>query len=248
MAAMLRFTVTNERERQQLQHDTGPIEFGRGPKHGNTMRCTIQDPYVSKDHLRIEELPNGQIRVENLSSKQPIVLPGNQSISPGNRRDLALPNRLSVGDTAIDVDLLSSDSVQRDTLQTVGPPTKGAKRLAPPGDSPSMMALDLLKQTASLENMTQWFEAVIHVLRAVPGSPEFYNQVAQAMVDLIGLDRGLVLLKHGDGWKVVSRAFQGEGGSGREFSHTILRFVSQEKRTFFQPAGSMPSQAESLAG
>jgi signal transduction histidine kinase len=110
------------------------------------------------------------------------------------------------------------------------------------------MALDLLKQTTSLENMTQWFEAVISVLRAVPGSPEFYNQAAQAMVDLIGLDRGLVMLKHGDAWKVVARAFQGEGGSGREFSHTILRFVATEKRTFFQPAGKMPAQAESLAG
>jgi signal transduction histidine kinase len=242
---MLRFIVINERERQQMEHEAGPIEFGRGPKR-EAVRCTIQDPYVSKDHVRIEELPSGQIRVENLSTKQPIVLPGNQTIPPGGRRDLALPNRLNVGDTSIDVEALSSDSVQRDTLQTVAAPAK-PRRLPSAGESPSVMVLDMLK-TTSLENMTQWFEAVINVLRAVPGSPEFYNQTAQAMVDLIGLDRGLVLLKHGDSWKVVARAFQGEGGTGREYSQTILRFVSQEKRTFFQPAGKMPAQAESLAG
>ena len=52
---MLRFSISNARERQQLEHISGPIEFGRGPRRGNVPRCTIQDAYVSKDHVRIEE-------------------------------------------------------------------------------------------------------------------------------------------------------------------------------------------------
>jgi signal transduction histidine kinase len=242
---MLRFTIANKRERQQVEHHSGPIEFGRGPKRNDVPRCVVQDPYVSKDHVRVEELPNGQIRVDNLSQKQPIVLAGNVGFPPTTSRDLTPPTRFTIGDTTIDVDVASPDSVQRDWLQTVATPLRRKTAEA----SPSVFSLvSPLTDTIAPEQMTHWVEALINVLRAAPGSPEFYNQAAQAMVDLIALDRGLVLLKHGAAWKVVARAFQGEGGTGREFSHTILRFVTEEKRTFFQPAGKMASSSESLQG
>jgi signal transduction histidine kinase len=242
---MLRFTIANKRERQQLEHPSGPIEFGRGPKRNDVPRCVVQDPYVSKDHVRVEELPNGQIRVDNLSQKQPIVLAGNVGFPPTTSRDLTPPTRFTIGDTTIDVDVASPDSVQRDWLQTVATPLRRKTAEV----SPSVFSLvSPLTDTIAPEQMTNWVEALINVLRAAPGSPEFYNQAAQAMVDLIGLDRGLVLLTHGAAWKVVARAFQGEGGTGREFSHTILRFVTEEKRTFFQPAGKVVGSSESLQG
>ena len=50
---MLRFHVYNARERQHLEHDQGPIEFGRGPRRSNVTRCIIQDAYVSKDHVHL---------------------------------------------------------------------------------------------------------------------------------------------------------------------------------------------------
>jgi signal transduction histidine kinase len=245
---MIRFTIINERERQQLEHHAGPIEFGRGPKRGDTFRCVVQDPYVSKDHVRVEELANGQIAVENLSAKQPILLPGNHAVGPGNRREMPLPIRLTVGDTTIDIDLGVTDSVQRDSLQTLAAPVRPRRmREAPPASI--IGSLEAFAGGApNIEVIIHWVEAVISVLRAAPGSPEFYNQAAQAMVDLIELDRGLVLLRHGDAWKVVARAFRGEGPPGREFSHTILRFVIDEKRTFFQPAGKVSGQSESLVG
>ena len=61
---MLRFSVHNSRERQQLEHERGPIEFGRGPRRSNVPRCTIQDAYVSKDHVRIEESAEDRLRIE----------------------------------------------------------------------------------------------------------------------------------------------------------------------------------------
>ena len=62
-------------------------------------RCQIQDAYVSKDHVQMEELPTGEVRVLNLSQKQPIVLPDASVIPPGGRRNLAPPTRLGIGDT-----------------------------------------------------------------------------------------------------------------------------------------------------
>src|SRR5262249_58890157 len=85
------------------------------------------------------------------------------------------------------------------------------------------------------------------VERTTPGSPQFYEQTSQALVNLIGLDRGLVLLREGEAWRVVGRAARDEGDRGREFSTTILKRVVAERRTFYQTAGqALPS--ESLRG
>src|SRR5437870_5811501 len=46
--AMLRFQISDKRERQQLDHVSGPIEFGRGPKRNQIARCVIEDLRVSR--------------------------------------------------------------------------------------------------------------------------------------------------------------------------------------------------------
>src|ERR1700722_2048758 len=115
---MLRCLVTNERERQQLEHSEGLLEFGRGPKRGTVSRCLIHDPYVSKDHVRVEELMDGRIRVENLSQKQPIWLSANSNIAPGGAFEFELPLRLTVGDSVIDLEPGLSDTVRREYLAT----------------------------------------------------------------------------------------------------------------------------------
>jgi signal transduction histidine kinase len=85
----------------------------------------------------------------------------------------------------------------------------------------------------------------VAVQRATPTSPEYYDQTARALVDLVNLDSGLILLRNGDAWRVVARAFRDEGVPGREFSYTILRRVVQERRTFYQ-SGMNSSQSDSL--
>lgn len=237
---MLRCCVTNEREKQEIDHASGPLELGRGVKRGDVARCIIQDPYVSKDHVRIEETADGRIRVENLSQKQPIWLSPTVNIQPGHKQDLSLPTRLTVGDTHIDVELTDGDTIRRDLLGTIASPIR--PRI---GEGPLPVTLSA---TPSPEVLTRWFETLLNVQRAAPGTPEFYQQSAKAMVDLVGLDRGLVLLRQGDAWKVMARAFRDEGGAGREFSSTILRFVVEERRTFFQSSVRSQNDAESLQG
>ncbi len=238
---MLRCYVSNERERQQMEHAEGPLEFGRGPRRGDMARCTIHDPYVSKDHVRIQETPTGKLRVENLSLKQPIWLSANSSILPAGSFELDLPARLSVGDSVIDIEPATGDTVRREYLATVAQPV----RAKAPGESGP--GLTRIGPTPSAETLVQWFETACAVQRAAPGTEEFYQQTAQALVDLVGLDRGLVLLRQGDAWEVMARAFRDEGGAGREFSYTILRHVVEERRTFFQSSVKNNS-AESLQG
>jgi signal transduction histidine kinase len=235
---MLRFHIHNARERQQLEHTTGPIEFGRGPRRNNVPRCTIQDAYVSKDHVRLEELPNGEIRVENLSTKQPVVL-AEGVIAPGGWAVLMPPVRLGVGDSFIDVETSAPEVVEHDSLKTVLQPLRAR---TPAEARESLMTLGT---TPTPEILTRWFEAVVAVQRATPASLEYYDQTARALVDLVGLDSGLILLRNGDAWRVAARAFRDEGAPGREFSYTILNRVVAERRTFYQSRINS-GQSESL--
>jgi signal transduction histidine kinase len=235
---MLRFHVHNAREKQQLEHASGPIEFGRGPRRNNVPRCIIQDAYVSKDHVSIEELPTGQLRVLNLSTKQPVVL-ADRAIPPGGSEMLHAPLRLGVGDSFIDIEPALAEDVEPDALKTVLQPL----RPRTPGDVRESLAP--LSTTPTPEVLTQWFEAVMAVHRTSPASPEFYEQTARALIDLIWLDTGLILLRNGDAWRVVARAFRDDGVPGREFSYTILNRVVADRRTFFQPR-IMASQSDSL--
>src|SRR5438132_10633038 len=230
---MLQIHVSNARERQQFEHAMGPLEFGRGPKREPTPRCVIQDDlYVSKDHVRIEELPGSRTRIENLSQRNPIWLADSTTIAPTSCRDVILPARLTVGETVIAIDAGPEDPVKAESLATIAKPVRASKIL-----SESKTALIRLGETPSPETLTHWFETVIAVQRAAAGSPEFYEQTAQAVVDLVGLDRGLVLLRRGNNWEPVARAGKTQH-SGREFSLTILQQMVQERRTFFQSSAS----------
>src|SRR5205085_213207 len=149
-------------------------------------RCMIRDGYVSKDHMRAEELPNGDVRIENLSQKQPVIISAREQIPPGAFEVLTAPLRLRLGDTHIDVERVFADPVKSDQLQTIAQPLRARK------DADSVKtSLAALGGAPSPEELTNWFETVLAVQRAAAGSPEFYQQTAEALVELVGLDRGL---------------------------------------------------------
>ena len=76
-----------------------------------------------------------------------------------------------------------------------------------------------------------WFETLVNIQKATPGSDAFYEQTARAIVDLIGLDCGLVLLRDGTGWKVLA-GHAATPDISLHFSRTILQNVVEERRTF----------------
>ncbi len=227
---MIRCQVSNARERQTLEHLAGPLEFGRGPSAMKFRASSFSIPTSPRTMCRVEELPTGKVRIENLSQKQPIILSTGLGIPPGGRSEVEVPFRFTVGDTTVDVETSEGDLVRREMLATVAKPVRGRSMEY---DSNILLKLD---GSPSPEVLARWFETLVAVHRAAPGTPEYFQQTANALVELVGLDRGLVLLRHGDAWTVAARAFKDDGGVGREFSHTILHHVVQERRTFFQAA------------
>jgi signal transduction histidine kinase len=146
-----------------------------------------------------------------------------------------LPVRLGVGDSFIDVEFAIPEEVDVGAFKTIVQPLK------------PQQPFHFTNEAPTAEVLTQWFEAVMSVQRTSPASPEFYEQTAKALVELVWLDSGLVLLRNGDAWRVIARSFRDEGAPGREFSHTILNKVVADRRTFYQ-ARLPQSQTDSLQG
>jgi adenylate cyclase len=238
---MLRIRVSNKLEHQEIEHPAGPLEFGRGPARNNIPRCILKDLYVSKDHIRVVELEEGLVRVENLSLRNSIRLDDSTVIVTGSSRDFAPPVHLMVGETSVDIERPQPESEER-LLEVIASPFPRR-----PDDS-THTTLTELGRSPSPETLAHWFETVIAVQRAAASSIEFFQQTARAVVTLVGLDRGLVVLRRDGRWMVQARYPDDPRPPGREFSATTLERLARERRTLFQASQSVPNPAESLQG
>jgi adenylate cyclase len=236
---MLRFYVANEASRVRFEHAGGPVELGRDPRRDG--RHVIRDPLVSNDQLRAEELSGGRVRLDNLSRRVPVTLADGTSLAPGAGREFGLPVRLTVGGTLVEIegDPDRDEDVDRASLRSVAPPLRRSTATDP-------VSVSELGEAPSAGRLARWLETVISVQRSSASSPDFYSETARAVVDLVGLDRGLVLLRRGGGWEVVARHGAGPG-YGPEFSRSVLSAVLEERQTFYQEVPGRPGLA-SLAG
>jgi len=236
---MITVIVSNRLETQQLTHENGPIELGRGPKREKTPRLVIQDAFVSRDHLRITELPTRYIKIENLSNKAPVAIDNHSLLAPSATAEYPLPVRIGIGETVIDLEYASPEPVPDNHMHTINAPVRRDSHLALP---------NLLQNgnTLPVTELVSWLETVLMVQKATKPE-EFYTLTGRALVDQIGLDAGLVLLHDGTAWRVVASASRSDRESGRAFSHTLLDRVLREKRTFFLSMASVAS-TESLMG
>ncbi len=266
---MLFISVSNKKQNRQLEHRDGPFEFGRGPR-GDVPRFVIEDGFVSRDHLHVEELPGDRLAVRNLSSRNPVLLPDGTEIPASGSRELPLPVSVVVGETSIVIRAKADAGATpaptpMSTLET----TKARPELPAAPPIPEAFAADgylslqpIRRQESSSilfpglgeapppETLARWMETVLALQRSDAGPAEFYGQAARSLVDMIGLDVGLVLTSGDKGWQVAARAARDEDddgppSTGREFSQTVLAQVRASKQTFYQDLALMKSQ-ESL--
>lgn len=221
---MLLIHIAHLQQEQHFTHTGGPIEFGRKPGRPGAYPVKLVDERVSKSQLLIEENASGGIRIENLSQRVPIELPAGARLLPGASQLLNLPARLIAGMTIFDVEQ-GNEQTRQEALQTISQPV-GSGRDA-------FQETFYLDDAPPVEQLVQWFETVINVQRAAAGSDASYQQTARAVVDLVGLDCGLVLLRESGGWRVVA-SHSRNSVDLPEFSRTILDQVVEQRRTFFR--------------
>jgi signal transduction histidine kinase len=238
---MLTLTVANKLETQQLTHAAGPLELGRGPARTGTARVVVKDAFCSRDHVRLEELPGRKVRVANLSAKASVTVDGHAVLSPGGECDYLLPVRLALGETVVDADSADAEPLSVNVLRTIAAPRSG--------DGGTVAAPPLMERTEAVkpEEVVSWLETVVEVQKA-SDREEFYHRAAEALVERIGLDSGIVLMRDGDAWRVTAHATRDTAPPvARAFSHAILNQALAGKRTFYVGA-SGAGAGESLVG
>ena len=223
---MLLFTLSNERQKKQYQHREGPIEFGR-LQQGTNARIVVEDPYTSRDQVRVEELADGGVRIQNLGS--PVTLPDGTQLNGGAAKRFVPPLRIVFGRSTLDIGLIPNEDNEKiaSSLQTISKPVAAeSHKLKPPTQA---------GRVPSADTLAQWFETLLVVQRAAAGSSAFYAETARAVVELVGLDRGLVIVHRDRNWDVVaSHTSAGSGTPSSQFSMRVLLQVQAERRTFFQ--------------
>ncbi|NBY02723.1 MAG: adenylate/guanylate cyclase domain-containing protein [Planctomycetes bacterium] len=243
---MIHFTVIYNGQVAKVEHSGGPFELGRGPQRENIPRHTINDSYVSGNHVRIEQVENSKIRILNLSQRNSIRLDTSEIISIGTSAIVLLPITLFIGETSVKIELVEEeDEVGLDEeSKALLDSMESAITISPGQSSGSLLDLG---QSPSPEKLAVWFETLIAVQKSASGSLEFFQDTAQAVVNLIGLDRGLVLMIKNGRWMVQAR-FPDEDVDHREFSMSVLGKMAKERKTFYQGGAALQSQSESVIG
>lgn len=227
---MLTISVTTPRQMRHFEHASGPLEIGRGPQIVHP-RLSLDDPYLSRDHLRIEEAAPGRLRLENISRTNAVVLGDGSLIEVGTVCQVELPIIVRIGELVIEIEAKGAGggkaAGERELSRTVLDPWPSARR------DEEMPKLSDLGETPSAERLANWFERLLAVQRAAAGSAEFYGEAARAVVDLIGLDRGCVLLDRQGDWDVAAQ-YATRPGLDRRYSRGVIREVVEQKRTLYR--------------
>ena len=223
---MFHVTLINPDQHEELSHDRGPLELGRAPRE-DVARLTVNDEYISRRQLRLLELPDGRVQVDNLGAD--VVVSDGTTLRRGAQHYVRLPATLTRGHTRIELSpQQSADAV----LHTIAEPIRGA---GPPSAPP----LERMGQAPRPEQLAQWFETLLSVQKSAAGSRAFYAETAAAVVELVGMDRGLVILRDAAAWKVVASHTtpHADGMSDAyEYSRTVLARVLEQKRTYYETA------------
>ena len=251
----LRLDIANSVRRQQFDHDAGPLEFGRGPQREIKRFLIDGDPTVSRDQLRIEERPGGRVRVENLSQRIAVVVSGNGRIPELQSQELDLPLVLTIGQTRLSIELARrceagvKAGVPPETMITASLPQGLVSIPSPvhgPGSPTPSWDRDSVSAGNTAEQINLWLQKVIELQQAGAGSPEFYGKTAQALIDLVGMDLGLVLLQRDGSWSIAGSAVVSDEISVH-YSKTLLNYVVAQRKTFYEDLNQLGGAASSLA-
>jgi adenylate cyclase len=223
---MLKIYIANKNRKDEFEHVDGPLEFGRGPRRTTPRIVLSDDPTVSTDQLLIEERPGGRLWLRNLSRRYPVRLATGEAIPAEGESEVSLPARLGVGNTLIQVEYVKAGDSPGGALRTI---------MAPMNQGALLTLARLPRQDGAIdaETLARWFESVMNVQRASASSGSFYQRTAQAVVELIGLDCGLVLLRREDRWEFAARFPPGDGDPPK-VSQTVLDRVLRDRQTFYQ--------------
>lgn len=211
----------------------------------------LADVEVSRAHVALTGLAEGQVRVANLSSSQPVKVAQPMKagppdiLPPGESTVAALPTLLEFGGYAVRVDPPVEDD---EDLALEGLP----ERTVPPGGGAAAEATLARMGRDSFDeaSLLTWLESVLGVFQSAANSLDFPEKAARAVVNIVGLDAAAMICRDDEGrWNVEAIHSDNPNVDTAAWrpSNTLLGEVVRERRTFFQPLVAGSARSDSLA-
>jgi adenylate cyclase len=260
MAPRLQVLVYENRKLQESADFDGPVELGRQrdrdevlfsrKRESNSWRWVIarrDETTIGRTQMLLAPLENGRVKVTNGSDKQSIRFLDRPDLQPGASCEAGMPVVFVLGTTKT-VRVQAPGAVQAQSLSdVVMAPRTGA------GSSRMPSIVLPVEEQVSARKMLTWLHSVMDVLLAATDSSDsttFFDRAAGAVFDTVALDAVSLLLFSNGKWEVktTQMACEGDTGSVRGPSLSILEKLRVEKRTIREDPGDDDGQAPSLMG
>src|SRR4051794_40296369 len=251
MAGSLQLLVYDKQQKVFQDSFSGPIELGRQRdgrevlyltrREGERARLVIarlDEDTVSRDHALIEPVAGDRVKLSNTSAKVSIRLADGSELKAGQSCELTLPTVLALGKKHVRIQAID----QRPS----GPSLRGlAEATMPPGSlsGSARFATQSIRDivgkslhpNTQMEEVVKWLQTTMEVLQSAANSASFFEKAAQAVVDIVGLDRGRVLLYEDGEWKTAATWTAPQCSVTPDWrpSRHVLDQVLKEKRTFW---------------
>lgn len=264
MSGVLQVLVYDQKQRVYGDTFSGPVELGRqrdgkevlyacrkDDKRSRLVIARLDEDTVSREHALIEPLANNRIKITNLSAKVSIRLSDGSELRAGTATEVGMPTVIALGKKTV--------RLQPPELResTAGPIKSLADPMAPPMSMvgggggtrfPTVSIQSILgagtvgSQAAPIEDIVRWLQTTMEVLQSAASSSDFFEKAAQAVVEIVGLDRGRVLVLDKTEWRTVATFTADQRKPAVEWrpSLQVLNKVRSEQRTFW----SAPDDAD----
>lgn len=252
MAGTLRIEVLESDRSVYVHSFNGTVELGRQsdgheelysqrqviPGYWRAVIARLDEDTLSRKHLKLEPAAEGLVRVTNLSTKVPVRTTDGAELPAASARELPLPVTLLVGRKTVRIE--GREGGHKTFLRSLAAGSV-LPAMSPVAGSrfPTLASTD----NVEIEELLRWLGETINVLQSAATSSDFFQKAARAVVDIAELDAGRVLLREGEGWKIVAE----HAGSRMppnpawQPSQNVLRSVLREKKTFWEA----PDQTDS---
>jgi adenylate cyclase len=231
---------------RQSEREDGPYSQKQETDRWRVVVARRNEQSISRRHVQFEPLPDGRVRVTNLSGTVALRLHDGTELGTQSSSDVPLPVLLAVGKRMVRVQEAESEGLELKSL---------AEMTMPPGaDSGASGRFPALVVpvggTVDNKALVRWLQATMAVFHSAASSSDFFPKAAQALVDMVGLDSGSVLLLDQGEWQTLARRTAPQILPDAEWkpSRWVLNKLAQEKRTFWEVPRTVGIGPVSLRG
>jgi adenylate cyclase len=233
-----------EGEVKQAQRPYFVVRDDAGKARRVVIAWASESADFSRKHVKLTALPDGRVRVTNLSETLSIPTPGTgEPIRAGQCADVSPPFTLSLPRRKLTVAAEEDDRLPgllRRTEQTLG--TAASIALPPAILAPPRMA------DPQFDELIAWLQTTMRVLQDAVGGADFLSRAAEALVAIVGLNCGLVVLRRDGRWddRPAVTFPPASGPRGPLPSTTVLEKLLRQRTTLLEDAEDI--QGSSLVG